>query len=76
LTPQSSQRQPACLLTHLDILPQRAGYSVRRSGAASFTMPTPETTAANKLLTTTDACLGRVHADDVGLVRLKRKRGY
>jgi hypothetical protein len=76
LTPQSSHRHPICPLTHLDILPQRGGYSCRLLGAASFTVSTPETTTTNKLLTTTDACLGRVHADDVGLVRLKRKRGY
>jgi hypothetical protein len=66
LTPQNSQRHPAWPRTHLDILPQRGGYSFRRSGAAPFTVPTPETTAANEFFTTTDACLVRVHAGYVG----------
>jgi hypothetical protein len=76
LTPQSSQRQPARPLTHLDTLLQRGGYSVRGSGAAPFTGSTPETTAANEFLTTAGACLVRVHAGHVRVVRLKKGRGY
>jgi hypothetical protein len=37
-------------------------------------VPTPETTTTNKLLATTDACLVRVHAANIGLVVEKEER--
>jgi hypothetical protein len=59
----------------LELLLQGGEYSVRRLGVAPFTVPTPETTAANEFLTTAGACFVRVHARHVGLVSLKRRRG-
>jgi hypothetical protein len=51
------------------------GYSVPYSGAAPFTVSTPETAPVSQFISTAYACLVRVHVEHVGLARLKRKRG-
>jgi hypothetical protein len=76
LTPQSSQRHPACPLTHLDVRLQLGGYSELFLEVASFTGSAPETMATSKFLATKRASFARFHADHSGLVWLKRKRGY
>jgi hypothetical protein len=53
---------PARSPPHLDILPQRGGYSVRRSVAAPFTGSTPETATVHEFLSTAaDAWFIRIH---------------
>lgn len=76
LTPHSSERQHARPRTHLDILPHRGGYPVRRLGSAPFTISAPQTAPPGQFISTAYARLVRIHVDHVGLVQLKRKRDY
>jgi len=70
LTPESSQREPARPLTHLDTRLQRGGYSAWRSGAAPFPVTAPETSSVSQLLSAACACPVRVHAGHVDPLRL------
>jgi hypothetical protein len=62
--------------TYLNIRLQLRGYWVRRSDVAAFTVSAPETSSLGQFISTTYASLVRVHEGHLGLVLLKRRRGY